>query len=94
MANKKAKAKKASKHVVATQPGVIKSIMDLLTKAKQSKKPITASGILEQLTKQFPDRKAEGMMVTVRAQLSRLPSEKEFAISKKRDGRVTLYAAA
>lgn len=96
--NKKSAAKgKASKSVtklVATQPGVIKSIMDVLTNAKKAKKPVTAQDILAQLSKQFPDREAAGMMITVRAQLSRLPAEKKFDIAKKRDGRVVTYQAA
>lgn len=99
MANKAKKAAaasktKASKQVVNTQPGIIASIQEVLTKAKQAKKPVTARDILAKLEQKFPDRKPEGMLVTVRAQLSRLPEEKKFAITKKRDGRVTTYIAA
>jgi hypothetical protein len=84
----KANAKKTA------QPGIISSIMSCLTEAKASKKFLTAGEIHQKLVKQFPDREATGMMVTVRAQLSRLPNEKDFAITKKRDGRVVTYSAA
>jgi hypothetical protein len=84
----KANAKKTA------QPGIIASIMQCLTDAKSAKKPLTAGEIHQKLTKLFPDREATGMMVTVRAQLSRLPNEKDFAITKKRDGRVVTYSAA
>lgn len=90
----KAKSSKKATAVVGTQPGVIKSIMECLTNAKAKKQRVTAAQIVEQLTKQFPEREASGMLITVRAQLSRLPSEKKFEISKVRDGRVVTYQAA
>ena len=92
-ASSKAKSSKKTA-VVGTQPGVIKSIMECLTNAKAKKQRVTAAQIVEQLAKQFPDREASGMLITVRAQLSRLPSEKKFEISKMRDGRVVTYQAA
>jgi hypothetical protein len=75
------------------QPGIIASIITQLTEAKAKKKPVTVAGILDTLQKQFPDRKREGMQITVRAQLSRLPDERDFAISKKREGRHVTYMA-
>jgi hypothetical protein len=92
-AEAKAKVSKANADTTA-QPGVISTIMTLLTKAKASKKPVTSGELLDSLAKAFPDRKREGMIITVRAQLSRLPNEKDFAITKVRDGRVVRYAAA
>lgn len=98
MANKKAAAAKgkAKAEVVKStaQPGVIKLIMDTLTDAKKHKKGVTAGDILAKLTKAFPERQATGMMITVRAQLSRLPKERDFDIVKERDGQVVRYRAA
>lgn len=76
------------------QPGIISSICAQLTTAKQKKTAVTAQEILAALSKQFPTRAAAGMLVTVRAQLSRLPNEKGFEINKTRDGRVVKYSAA
>ncbi len=106
---KKAVAKKPSKVNVAAstaaalaaqnaestaQPGIISSIMTCLIEAKEKGTPLLAQEILERLVAQFPDRAPEGMMVTIRAQLSRLPTQKKFAISKIRDGKNMRYAAA
>lgn len=89
----KAERVKANAHTTA-QPGIIASIMHQLTAAKTKKQPVTAQQILAALSKQFPQRTPAGMLVTVRAQLSRLPDEKDFAIAKQRDGRVVKYSAA
>jgi hypothetical protein len=75
----KGKDKKAAK-----KPGVIATLMSLLTAAKKTNKPRTAQELTDALAKAFPDREASGMAVTVRAQLSRLPSEKDFDIVKLR----------
>lgn len=110
MATKKAKksSKKSKVNVAAStaaalaaanaettaQPGIISNIMTILIDAKEAGTPMTTHEILEKLVKAFPDRPAAGMMVTVRAQLSRLPEQKKFKISKIRDGRNMRYAAA
>lgn len=76
------------------QPGIIAHLMGALVTAKEKKVMMTVDEIVQQLVKKFPDREATGMQTTVRAQLSRLPKEKDFAINKQRDGRVVRYAAA
>lgn len=76
------------------QPGIIASIIEALDAAKKTKSMLTVDEIVEKLHKQFPNRPITGMATTVRAQLSRLPSEKEFKIKKLRDGRHVRYAAA
>lgn len=84
---------KANAHTTA-QPGIISSICNQLIAAKKAKQPVTAQQLLASLSKQFPTRTPAGMLVTVRAQLSRLPRERDFAITKTRDGRVVKYSAA
>ena len=76
------------------QPGVIATIISCLESAKKHKKLVTSGEILDVLCKTFPQRKREGMIITVRAQLSRIPEEKGIKITKVRDGRVVRYAAA
>jgi hypothetical protein len=87
-ANSKSNAQKTA------QPGIIASIMQQLTAAKTSKKAVTVNDILNTLHKQFPTRYVQGMHVTVRAQLSRLPNERDFAITKVRKGRTVYYSAS
>lgn len=102
------KAKKASVNVAAStaaalaaqnaestaQPGIISTIMTALIDAKTANSPLTTAEILAHLVKQFPERPSEGMLTTVRAQLSRLPVQKKFKITKIRDGKNMRYAAA
>lgn len=76
------------------QPGIIAAIMQSLVKAKESKAPRSVDEILNDLVKRFPDRERGKMAITVRAQLHRLPFQKNFAIEKVRDGRCMRYAAA
>jgi hypothetical protein len=76
------------------QPGIIATIMQILLNAKQTKKPVSAAQIIAQLSKQFPQRAVSGMGITVRAQLSRLPREKQFAIVRDKSANVTTYSAA
>ena len=76
------------------QPGVIAAICTTLSDAKKSKDMLTVTMIVAKLSKIFPDRPEAGMTTTVRAQLSRLPREREFMITKTRDGREMRYAAA
>lgn len=104
MATKKGKKKRLNASAAAVlcrqnaektaQPGIIASIMDELVLAKKKNSPVTTTEILAKLKKQYPDREEVGMLVTVRAQLSRLPNEKGFAIDKTRDGRNVRYQAA
>lgn len=76
------------------QPGIISTIMTTLIDAKAANTPLTTDEILHHLVQSFPERPAAGMMVTIRAQLSRLPVQKKFAITKIRDGKKMRYAAA
>lgn len=76
------------------QPGIIADIMSILSEAKAQETMLTANGIGDKLAEKYPERKLSGMMVTVRAQLSRLPRERNFPIHKLRDGHVKRYAAA
>lgn len=80
--------------VFINRPGVISAIQDILEAARDKGKPLTVEQILSKLTRKFPDRDESGMEITVRAQLSRLPKEKKFAIDKTREDRYTRYAAA
>lgn len=89
----KAAHSKAAAHSTA-QPGIIASIMQQLIAARKAKSPVTAAQLLDTLCKQFPQRERSGMLITVRAQLSRLPNERDFAISKTRDGKFVRYAAS
>lgn len=76
------------------QPGVISGIITVLGTAKTQKKMLTVAEITQELVKMFPERPEAGMTTTVRAQLSRLPRERDFVITKTRDGREMRYAAA
>lgn len=87
-------AKSAAHAEQSAQPGVIASIMETLAHAKATEAMLTVNEIVGILQKKFPTRTAEGMTITVRSQLSRLPREKEFKVRKLRDGRVVRYAAA
>jgi hypothetical protein len=79
---------------MAREGGVIHSIQKELLKARDKGKMITTEDILTKLVQQHPKRDEEGMLITVRAQLSRLPKEKHFGIVKEREGRVVRYQAA
>ena len=78
------------------QPGVIGSICDLLTAARDNNSPCEYSKLLIDLHKLHSDRAITGLAITLRAQLSRLPKQRGFGIDKfKYDGyRETYYAAA
>lgn len=73
--------------------GVIAQIMVVLSDAKSNGTPVSADEILDKLCDTFPDRARAGMLVTVRAQLSRLPKEKNFQIKKSREGGAMKYVA-
>lgn len=96
------KKQAASANKAFQKVGVISTIMEVLTQAKKSRKPVTARAILAQLTKKFPQRPEAGMFVTVRAQLSRLGSDaagseaaRAFKVNKTHgEGREVLYSAA
>ncbi len=79
---------------VVRRPGVITEIENILKKAGEQGRMVTTEQILQKLVKKFPDRDEQGMEVTVRAQLSRLPRERGLEITKERDGRLVRYAAA
>jgi hypothetical protein len=91
--NNKVQQSKANAAQTA-QPGVIGSIIALLVDAKHKSTHYTFAYMHEQLQAQHPSRRASGLAITLRAQLSRLPVEKDVLISKQRDGRITKYAAA
>ena len=63
----KAPAKpKAEKKTKAEGPGVIASILEFITEAK---KGISVTQIAEKLTERFPNKQADGMLKTVKAQI-------------------------
>jgi hypothetical protein len=76
------------------RPGVIEEIKKVLNKARDNDKPVGVENILTHLSRKFPNRDEQGMEITIRAQLSRLPKEQDFGIEKERDGRNVLYRAA
>lgn len=76
------------------RPGVIQEIVKILERARDRGTTVTTEQILTGLSHKFPDRDIEGMEITVRAQLSRLPAERGVGIHKERDGRIVRYAAA
>lgn len=79
----------------SSKPGVIATIIAILTEAKRQKNPLTKDEIVGVLAKQFPEREPDGMRRTVQIQLSRLPSVKNFGIKKvKEEGDYTRYLAA
>jgi hypothetical protein len=75
------------------RPGVIRAIVGILEKAGSRDETMSVEDIAEKLTKQFPERDPGAMVTTIRAQLSRLPTERGVDIVKKRDGRTMRYAA-
>ncbi|QEG39389.1 hypothetical protein [Roseimaritima ulvae] len=71
----KAKAKDKPK-----APGVIASIIEVLTKATKTK-PVTKEQLLAQLVKRFPERTPEAMTRTINCQVpSRLLSDKGIKV--------------
>jgi hypothetical protein len=66
-ADKKAEEKaKSQSEPKEKKPGVIASILDIITKATS---PVSEAQILEQLVKLFPERESAAMAKTVKAQL-------------------------
>jgi hypothetical protein len=61
------------------RPGVVDAIANML----YSRKGVTLDEAVAELAKQFPDRKADGMRVTVRCQLNRLPKKLNVALLTK-----------
>ncbi|HEX4154751.1 MAG TPA: DNA sulfur modification protein DndB [Acidobacteriaceae bacterium] len=76
------------------QVGIIDSIVKVLEQAKAENSPKTVDEILTFLKKSFPARDPNGMLLTIRAQLSRLPTEKGFQILSSQEGRYKRYWAA
>jgi hypothetical protein len=80
-ADGKAKAEKAGRG-----PGVIATIMEILTGASE-RKPVSKEDILAELQKAFPDRDPQSMMSTINIQVpSRLRSDKGLNVQKNADG--------
>lgn len=83
------KPKKEAKSKVPKAPkeardGVIKTILTCM----QQDGGASAEEIIEVLKKKFPEKKADGMMTTIRIQVSRLPGRLGFTLKKdKVDGR-------
>jgi hypothetical protein len=75
------------------KPGIINAIVSLLQSAVDDGGK-TVDELVEELGKQFPERDADAMEITVRCQLGRLPKERGVNIVKQREGRVVRYAAA
>ena len=66
-------------------PGVISSILDIVTK---SPKGVSKQEILDQLVNLFPDRTADGMLKTIQVQLcTRMNAEKHVNIIKTEEGK-------
>lgn len=101
-------AKDAAKAATATaepkKPGVIASILEVITNAKA---PVSDADILAELVVRFPDRTAEAMLKTIKAQLGgknqplRMEDEKKVAftltnskVEKEGDKSVRLYELA
>lgn len=85
-AGKKAKAPKVPKE---KKVGVIGAVLALM----QQDGGATAQEILTSLKKQFPDR-GDGMLTTIRIQVSRLPERCGFELKKtKEEGRGLVYKA-
>lgn len=76
------------------QPGIIATIMHLLCDARDAKRTTTSNEMLAELHKRFSGRAVGGLQTTLRAQLSRLPNERNFGISKTRDSGVVMHYAA
>jgi hypothetical protein len=76
------------------QPAIIANIMQQLYNAKLAQQHVSVAQLMQVLCKQFPQRKASSMHITVRAQLARMQSERNFQLSKKRVARNMFYAAA
>lgn len=74
----------------STRPGVIATIMATLQRPEGA----TFKEVLEVLMAEFPDRDAEKMAATARAQINRLPEEKGLAMKKVRaDGQLRYFLA-
>lgn len=86
---KKAGKKKIESAGGAGKPGVIATIVDILTKASEQK-PESKETIADKLAAAFPDRDRDSMMKTVSVQVpNRIGKEKGLTIEKARkDGRV------
>lgn len=87
MAEKKVAKKKAAKKATsekkpraAKTDGVIGTILETV----QREGGASANEILESLKERFPDR-GDGMMTTIRIQLSRLPKRLGFELKKTKD---------
>lgn len=66
-------------------PGVITSIIEVLSKATETK-PVTKEDLLAQLVKRFPDRTPEAMTRTITCQVpSRLLKEKGIKVQSNDD---------
>jgi hypothetical protein len=86
------KVKKASANGKAPEekaergPGVIATIMEIVTGASE-RKPVSKEDILAELQKAFPDRDPQSMMSTINIQVpSRLRSDKGLNVQKNADG--------
>jgi len=77
---------KEMKAEVSKRPGVIRSILEII---ETSEKPVNETQILAELQTRFPDRAAEGMTKTIKAQIGgrkrplRMELEKKVAIDVK-----------
>lgn len=75
------------------KPGIINEIVTLL-KSSVDEGGRTVDEMVESLRKQFPERDADSMEITIRCQLGRLPKERGINIVKQREGRIVRYSAA
>jgi hypothetical protein len=69
--------------------GVIRGLQQLLLEAKEQNCPLTSAELHAKLV----ERCGGASIVTVRAQINRMPTERAFPIQKFRDGSAVRYAA-
>lgn len=82
----KSKKEKTAKAPKEKKPGVIATIIEILSNASSSH-PVTKETIAHKLAKAFPDRDAEGMAKTVNVQVpTRLGSDKGLVVQKNAEG--------
>lgn len=66
-------------------PGIIRHLINVLEGAGQRGDFLTIEELLMALSRKFPERDPEGMLVTIRAQLSRMPTQRGIPVLKRKD---------
>lgn len=79
--------KSGNKPETLKKVGVISTIIECLSKATKTR-PLSREDLLEKLTKQFPDRSADGMKKTISQQVpKRLKSDKNIDVEQTSNGK-------